>query len=119
MHRPPHPRDLPKPHETVLAVLRHMGWPLAFVLVVWAAGGVVLTFALGGDTPWTDGFYWAAMMLTGMGPPSLGSGPENAWLKWFLSFYAMFAGFVFLGGVTYALQPIFHRVLHAFHIPEK
>ena len=108
------------PPETALAIIAHSGWPAVFVALAWGFGGTWLAVALPAVDPrydWTDGFYWAAMILTGMGPPDIVPGEYEA-VKWFLSFYAVFSGVIFLGGVTYSLQPIFHRVLAAFHLPE-
>ncbi len=63
--------------------------------------------------PWLDSLENAAMILGGMGPVSPLLQPEA---KWFASIYAIYCG-IFLvccGGVL--LVPIFHRVLHHFHM---
>ena len=62
---------------------------------------------------WIDSLLNAAMILGGMGPvnPLQTDGG-----KLFASFYALFAGIVFLVSVGVLIAPIFHRLLHQFHI---
>jgi len=38
--------------------------------------------------------------------------------KLFSSAYALFSGLVFVGVVALTLAPVFHRVLHRFHVDE-
>jgi hypothetical protein len=62
---------------------------------------------------WIDSILNASMILTGMGPvdPMKDTGS-----KLFASAYALFSGVVFLSAMGIVLAPIFHRVVHAFHI---
>ncbi len=67
----------------------------------------------------TEGFNWidsilnAAMILTGMGPASpLQTTPG----KLFATFYALFSGIVFLTTAALVLGPVFHRLIHRFHL---
>ena len=65
------------------------------------------------DTPWIDALLGAAMILTGMGPTVAVQSTAG---KLFLTAYALFSGVVFLGAVALLFQPIFHRLLHRFHL---
>ncbi len=65
---------------------------------------------------WVDALLDASMILSGMGPVSpLIS--DSA--KVFASVYALFSGVVFIGATGILLSPVFHRVLHRFHLEEK
>jgi hypothetical protein len=39
--------------------------------------------------------------------------------KLFASLYALFSGVVFLSGVGIVLSPVFHRLLHRFHLEDE
>lgn len=60
-----------------------------------------------------DAFLNAAMLMGGMGP--VGTVHTDAG-KIFAGCYAMYCGFVLLFSVAIFLTPIFHRVLHHFHL---
>jgi len=60
-----------------------------------------------------DAFLNASMLLGGMGPVDI---PKNDAGKIFASLYALYAGLVFLVVASFLFAPIFHRVLHRFHI---
>ena len=65
---------------------------------------------------WVDAMLNAAMILTGMGPvDTLNSDAA----KVFASAYALFSGVVFITSTGILLSPMFHRVLHVFHIEER
>src|SRR4051812_11246888 len=72
------------------------------------------------ELPWIDSLLNASMILTGMGPvdPMTTTGS-----KLFASAYAIFSGVVFLSSIGLVLAPLFHRILHKFHLddttPEK
>ena len=68
------------------------------------------------DLSWIDALLNAAMILTGMGP--VGTLSSDA-AKLFASAYALFSGVVFITATGILLTPIFHRVLHRFHIEER
>lgn len=69
-----------------------------------------------GRLTWVDAQMNAAMILTGMGPVNaLGSDAA----KLFASAYALFSGVVFITATGILLAPVFHRVLHRFHVEEK
>ena len=65
---------------------------------------------------WVDALMNAAMILTGMGPVDVLSSDAA---KLFASAYALFSGVVFITATGILLAPIFHRVLHRFHVEEK
>jgi predicted transporter len=62
---------------------------------------------------WIDSLYNASMILTGMGP-AVELKHDSA--KLFATFYALFAGIVFLTTAALILIPVAHRVLHRFHL---
>jgi hypothetical protein len=62
---------------------------------------------------WIDALVNAAMLLGGMGPVS--TLHTNAG-KLFASFYALYSGIVFLVAVGVMVAPVFHRILHHFHL---
>jgi hypothetical protein len=55
------------------------------------------------------------MILTGMGPvdPIKTTGS-----KFFASAYALFSGVIFLTSIGIVLAPVFHRVVHKFHLED-
>jgi hypothetical protein len=65
---------------------------------------------------WVDSLLNASMILGGMGPvDSLHTTPA----KLFASLYALYAGFVLLISVGIIIAPVFHRLLHRFHLERK
>ena len=60
-----------------------------------------------------DAYVNAAMILSGMGP--LGELKTTAG-KFFAGSYAIFSGLVIVIATSFVLAPIFHRVLHHFHV---
>jgi hypothetical protein len=65
---------------------------------------------------WRDAFLNAAMLLGGMGPVE---SPQTPGGKLFAGVYALYSGLVFLAAVAVALAPVFHRVLHSFHLTDQ
>jgi len=63
-----------------------------------------------------DALLNAAMILAGMGPVDVLNSDAA---KLFASAYALFSGVVFISATGILLAPIFHQVLHRFHIEEK
>lgn len=63
--------------------------------------------------PWIDAVLNASMILGGMGP--VDTLQTNAG-KIFASFYALYSGIVLLASVGVLVTPIFHRILHHFHL---
>ena len=65
---------------------------------------------------WIDALLNASMILTGMGPVATLTDTPS---KLFASAYALFSGVVFLSAVSIVLAPVFHRILHKFHLDEE
>ncbi len=62
---------------------------------------------------WVDSLLNASMILGGMGPVNdLKTVPG----KIFASFYALYSGIVLLASVGILAAPLFHRLLHRFHL---
>ena len=86
---------------------------LAMGLLLFSLGIGVLGYHFFEGLPWLDSLLNASMLLGGMGPIA----PLNtAAGKLFASFYALFAGMVFLVAVGVMVTPVFHRILHHFHL---
>ena len=101
-------------HKFIERVLRHggiAGIVLLFSLAVGTAGFHFLALQ-----KWIDAFLNASMLLGGMGPVGSIERPVG---KIFASFYALYAGIVFLGAGALALAPILHRILHKLHLDEQ
>lgn len=64
---------------------------------------------------WLDSLLNASMILGGMGPvdPVKTTGG-----KLFASMYALFSGIVFLVAVGVIIAPVFHRLIHKFHLSD-
>ena len=76
--------------------------------------GVVGYHAFAG-LPWIDAVLNASMILTGMGPVAPMTTTAS---KLFASAYALFSGVVFLSAIGLVLAPLFHRILHMFHLDD-
>ena len=63
-----------------------------------------------------DAYVNAAMILSGMGP--MGELKTTAG-KVFAGSYAIFSGLIIVIATGFILAPIFHRVLHRFHVEMK
>jgi len=99
-----------KAEEFLRRMLRHIGYAaslFAVSLIIGVAG--FMTFA---GFPFVDAFLNASMLLGGMGPVGTLNGNAG---KIFASFYALYAGLVFLIAASFLFAPVFHRVLHKFH----
>jgi hypothetical protein len=81
------------------------------VAVSWLIG--ILGYRFFEGMPWIDAILNAAMILAGMGPVNE---LHTVAGKLFASFYALFSGIVFLVSVGVLIAPLFHRLLHEFHL---
>lgn len=61
----------------------------------------------------TDAYLNAAMILSGMGPAIE---LKTTGGKLFAGTYAIFSGLIIIIATGFVLAPIFHRVLHKFHV---
>ena len=65
---------------------------------------------------WVDSIYNASMILSGMGPADTLTTDAA---KLFASAYAIASGVIFIGLIGIVLAPVFHRLMHRFHLEEK
>jgi len=81
-----------------------------------AVGGLVIGmagYAAFEGMSLADAYVNAAMILAGMGP--MGELKTTAG-KVFAGSYAIFSGLLLIIATAFVLAPIFHRVLHHFHV---
>ena len=111
---------LERRHERLLSTRQFARRAARFAV----AAGLLIVSALGigvAGYHWIAGFSLidallnASMILTGMGP--VGELQSTA-AKLFASAYALFSGLVFITAAGVLLTPLFHRVLHLFHVDE-
>ncbi|MGH7725652.1 MAG: hypothetical protein ACREOU_09505 [Candidatus Eiseniibacteriota bacterium] len=110
--------QLAGPLLSTRAFLRRVGrhWSVAIgVLAVSELAGVLGFHFLGGES-WIDGFLDSSMLLGGMGLVGDIRSPSG---KLFASFFALYAGIVFLGAGALFIAPFIHRVLHILHLDEE
>jgi len=90
---------------------------------LWALAVVVAALAIGmagymgfEDMRAVDAFANAAMILSGMGPltPLVTDGG-----KLFAGLYAIMCGLLIFGVAGLILAPVFHRILHTFHVRDE
>jgi hypothetical protein len=65
---------------------------------------------------WIDAFLNASMLLGGMGPVH---DPVSFGGKLFAGVYALYCGFAVLLVAGVLLAPVFHRLLHKFHVESR
>lgn len=81
----------------------------AFVGLLIGMAGYMLTEGMSA----TDAYVNAAMILSGMGPVTELKTTAG---KLFAGTYAIFSGLFLVIAAGFILAPIFHRVLHRFHL---
>jgi hypothetical protein len=101
---------LPRP-AFLRRLAKHAGIAIGIVLGSLLIGILGYHFLEG--LAWIDALVNASMILGGMGP--VDALHTNAG-KLFASFYALYSGMVFLVAVGIIFAPVFHRVLHHFHL---
>ncbi len=89
---------------------------LAGGLIGCSLGIGVLGYHFIGGLKWVDALLDASMILSGMGP--VNPLATNA-AKVFASAYALFSGLILISTTGIVLSPVFHRVLHKFHVEER
>lgn len=89
----------------------YAGVAAVMVGVSWLIG--ILGYRVLESMSWIDALLNSAMILGGMGPVNPLQTDAG---KMFASFYALFSGIIFLVSVGVFIAPIFHRLLHRFHI---
>ena len=92
----------------------NVGLALALIGVSLLAGMVGYHYFEGAG--WVDAFDQAAMIIGGMGPYSE---PKSDGGKLFAGFYALYSGLLLIGVAGLILAPLFHRLMHHFHLPDE
>ena len=85
-------------------------------LTVFGLGIGMIGYAAFENMSATDAYVNAAMILSGMGP--LGE-LKSTGGKIFAGSYAIFSGLLIVIATGFVLAPVFHRVLHKFHVEQK
>jgi hypothetical protein len=86
-----------------------------FILSIALAVGTIGYHSLS-NLNWVDSIYNASMILSGMGPADA---LNTDAAKLFASGYAILSGVIFIGLIGIVLAPVFHRLIHRFHLEEK
>ena len=86
---------------------------IAMALIAAALGLGVCGYHWLADLPWIDSLLNASMILAGMGPVDV---LPTTTAKLFASAYAIFSGLMFISVMGVVLSPVFHRVIHKFHL---
>ncbi len=89
---------------------------LWFALTVLGLAIGIAGYAFFEDMSFVDAYANAAMILSGMGPLSTLNTTGG---KTFAGSYAIFSGLVIVVATSFVLAPIFHRVLHHFHVEQE
>jgi hypothetical protein len=95
----------------LVRLLRHIA--VAFGLVLGSLLLGILGYRFFEGLPWIDALVNASMLLGGMGPVNE---LHTVGGKIFASFYALYSGLIFLVIAAVLFAPVFHRVLHHFHM---
>jgi len=82
-------------------------------IILFSLGIGILGYHYFESLSWLDSLLNASMILGGMGP--VNALQTNAG-KIFASFYALYSGIILLASVGILAAPVFHRVLHRFHL---
>ena len=67
------------------------------------------------DISWLDSFHQSALLLSGMGPVVE---MDSVAGKLFDGIYALFCGIILLAATGLLFAPVFHHILHRFHIED-
>jgi hypothetical protein len=92
-------------------MLAHAAVAFAVIAVSLAIGILGYHFLEGLD--WMEAFLNAAMILGGMGPVDAIRTETG---KFFAGTYALYSGLILLVVAGILLAPLFHRLLHHFHL---
>jgi hypothetical protein len=87
---------------------------LAVLAVAWLIG--IVGYRVSEGMSWIDATLNASMILGGMGPVDL---LHSTSAKLFASFYAIFSGVLFLAVFGILAAPVYHRIMHRFHLEEE
>jgi hypothetical protein len=101
---------IPRP-AFVRRVAQHGGMAVLITVVSLVIGTVGYHWLA--DLSWVDSFLNAAMLMGGMG--QVGEIVPTAG-KLFAAIYSLYAGFIFIVVAGLLIAPLFHRILHRFHL---
>ena len=104
---------LPKTHFAKRLFLHAL---IAGALIVISLGIGMVGYSTLEHLPLVDAFLNSAMLLGGMGPVNI---PTTTAGKIFAGSYALYAGLLFIFTAALLLTPIFHRILHTFHLDSR
>jgi len=114
------PLDFERKHQPLLPRARFLSrlgrnTVVAFVVIVVALAVGMWGYIGFEGMGFVDGFLNAAMILSGMGPvvplQTVGG-------KIFAGFYAIFSGLLIFAVAGLILAPVYHRVIHHFHLEQ-
>jgi hypothetical protein len=106
-------QPLAAPRSFAMRLLGNALWSLA-IIVIWLIIGMAGYSGFEGMSA-VDSFVNAAMILSGMGPVQT-LNTEGG--KIFAGLYAIISGIVIFGVAGIALAPLYHRMLHRFHLQD-
>jgi hypothetical protein len=92
-------------------MLAHGGVAISVILI--SLGGGILGYHGFEGFNWVDSFLNASMILGGMGPVNPVQTEAG---KIFAGLYALYSGLILLVVAGILLAPLFHRLLHHFHL---
>jgi len=93
---------------------------LALVLILGTLSiGMLAYYYLTPTHTFAIAFHRASMILSGMGPVESDEKSLTDFERYFAGAYALFSGFVLVTVMGLILTPIFHRVLHHFHLGDE
>lgn len=95
-------------------MFRHLGWALALIAISLLIG--TLGHMHFEEFGWQKAFLASCVLLAGLGLAAL---PDSTAGQLFVSFYALYAGFIFLVTSGIVIAPLLHRLLHHFHWVER
>src|SRR5262245_39839136 len=106
-------QPLAAPRSFALRLMRNVLWSLG-VILSWLVIGMAGYGGFEGMS-FVDAFVNAAMILSGMGPVQA---LNTVGGKIFAGFYAIISGVVIFGIAGIALAPLYHRMMHKFHLQD-
>ena len=104
-------KPLLSPQKFIMRLVAHGGAAVIIIAVSLAAG--IIGYHVLGKLSWVDALLNASMILGGMGPVDALSSSQA---KIFASIYALYSGLVLLVTVGILFAPLFHRLMHKFHL---
>jgi len=101
--------------QFIRRLARHFGGAMLLI------GGSLLVGVLGyrafEGMAWIDAFLNAAMLLGGMGPVPPELHTQSG--KVFAGLFALYSGLVVLAAASILIAPVFHRIIHRFHLEDE